>query len=73
MNESSLEEEKISNSNIESQKINLSSIQKINCNTFNGHNSSENRIGNDLILYQKEISTSVDENSFIKKFSLNHV
>ena len=70
LNESSLEEEKISNSNIESQKINLSSIQKINCNTFNGHNSSENRIGNDLILYQKEISTSVDENSFIKKFSL---
>ena len=70
LNESSLEEEKINNSNIESQKINLNSIQKINCNTFNGHNSSENRIGHDLILYQKEISTSVDENSFLKKFSL---
>ena len=70
LNESSLEEEKINNSNIESQKINLNSIQKINCNTFNGHSSSENRIGNDLILYQKEISTSVDENSFLKKFGL---
>jgi len=70
LNESSVEEVKINNSNIESQKINLNNIQKINCNTFNGHNSSENPIGNDLILYQKEISTSVDENSFLKKFSL---
>ena len=70
LNESSIEEEKINNSNIESQKINISNIKNINCNTFNGRNSSDNLIGNDLILYQKEISTSVDENSFLKKFSL---
>ena len=57
-----IQEEEILNSNKESQNININNIQKLNCNTL------ENNIFNDSIIYQKEISTSVDEISFLKKF-----
>lgn len=61
-----IQEEKSINSNLESQNININNIQKLNCNTF-----SENELNvNDSIIYQREISTSVDEVSFLKKFNV---
>jgi len=65
-----IEEEKTNNSNIESQKTNLENIRNINCNAFKGNNSTEISDEYDDILYKEDISTSVDENSFLKKFEL---
>ena len=74
--QSSIEEEKTINSNIESQNIDLDNIQKINCNTFliqnsqNHNTDNNNNLNNkdDSIIFQKEISTSADEVSYLKKF-----
>ena len=63
-------EEKTNNSNVESQTINLENIRNINCNSFKGNNSIEISDGYDDILYKEDISTSVDENSFLTKFDL---
>ena len=65
-----IEEEKANNSNVESQKINLENVRNINCNTYKDNNSIEISDGYDDILYKEDISTSVDENSFLKKFDL---
>ena len=51
------------NNNKEPQNINLNNVQKLNCNTFENNADSSNSI-----IYQKEISTSTDETSFLKKF-----
>jgi len=69
-NELLIDEKKTNNSNIESQKINLENIRNINCNSYKGNNSIEISDGYDDILYKEDISTSVDENSFLKKFDL---
>ena len=69
-NELLIDEEKTNNSNIESQTINLENIRNINCNTYKGNNSIEISDEYDDILYKEDISTSVDENSFLKKFDL---
>ena len=66
-NEFSFGEEKNININSSSQKINIDNIQKLNCNTFS-QIENNNLTGNDSIIYQKEISTSADELSFLKKF-----
>ena len=47
----------------EPQNINLNNVQKLSCNTFENNADSINSI-----IYQKEISTSTDETSFLKKF-----
>ena len=65
--ELSIENEKNIHSSFDSQNININNIQKLNCNTF-AQSENNNLIGNDSIIYQKEISTSVDEISFLKKF-----
>ena len=72
--QSTKEEEKTINSNIESQNIDLDNIQKINCNTFliqnsqNHNTDNNNNLNNkdDSIIFQKEISTSADEVSYLK-------
>ena len=51
---------------MESQNININNIKNIKCNTF-----SENELNvNDSIIFEKDISTSVDESSFLNKFNI---